>query len=542
MNAVVKNICRMLESSDPEMQAAAAKVLGELRPDEPEVYRIIGELLSTQNHALKTFLLEAIEKGERQESLPHLLPLLDDENLRDRVARAIIALGPSTLVELKRRYADGPLPVKRSVIAILTRMPSPPTLNFLVDLLLNEQVEVIKYLCFKMKMEVERYEDKDRKLVLSRLLKLFQSPEMKRNRMALIGALKLLGDLKDPSGKKVILQFISNDFDTGIRVTAFHALMHLDLGKGKHEDLVTAILPVLDEKDFPSIVSNALNVIQRVQFPKALRKDMKPNLKSPHPDVRRYAIRTLADMETPGLVKLLVDSLDDPDFRVRDDAVAALGQAPGGGAKEIFAKIAKTTDLPKIRQLAPLLRGQMKSLDKAAVTRLRTKFLDLFESGDGAAVAYFELFELIDAPGTAKALIDRSKKQKAKRKFDKALRYFEPIRDKEYLSDAGRLELASLLLKTGKKSFNRSDRHADPALVLLGEIIRSNNVDLFALLKRQANFLKTDDFYYVGYHFAEKDGEEKEFGAKLLGYLAKKSPKSKYGKLARNKMNIESIP
>ena len=120
-----------------------AKILGELKPPDGEVYEILGQMLSTENHTLKTFLLEALEKGERKESLPYLLPLLDDETLRDRVARAIIALGPTTLTELKHRYAKGPLPVKKSVIAILSRMPSPGILTFLLDLLLVEEVEVV---------------------------------------------------------------------------------------------------------------------------------------------------------------------------------------------------------------------------------------------------------------------------------------------------------------------------------------------------------------------------------------------------------------
>lgn len=540
MNPVIKRICELLESTDPEVQCSAAKVLGELRPSEPGIYNLLGEMLVTENHMLKTFLLEALEKGQQKESLPYLLPLLSDDTLKDRVARAIVVLGPDTLGELKAKYREGPFPVKKSVIAILTRMPSPATLTFLLDMLLAEDVEVIKYLCFKMKMELAGYEEKERRLVLNRLLSLFKSPKMRKNRMALIGALKLLGDLKDPKGQKVLLEYVSDEHDTGIRVTAFHALMHLDGVSGKNDAVAAALLPVLEEKDFPSIVSNALSVLRRLDYPVARRAALKPKLASPHPEVRRYALKILSELKAPGVVKHLVEALDDSDFGVRDQAVAALEEIPGS-AKEIFAKVARTTDLSKVQQLAPLLRGQLNRLDKAAVGRLRAKFIKLYEKKDPTSPAFFHALENVDPHGLAKSMADKAKALKEKRRYDRALSYLEMIRDKDYFSDQGKFELASILNRTGKKSMGRSDRHADPALSLLSEIHRSSTLDLFRLLRGQPRFFKPEDLFYIGYHFSEKSGPEKELGSQLLKYLVKKSPHSKYGKLAKNKLNIESI-
>ncbi|MCZ6603030.1 MAG: HEAT repeat domain-containing protein [Planctomycetota bacterium] len=540
MNTVIKEICELLKSSDPEMQCSAAKVLGELKPPDQEVYNLLGEMLGSGNLALKPFLLEALEKGQRKETLPYLLPLLSDENLKDRVARAIVVLGPDTLGELKQRYKEGTYSVKKSVIAILARMPNPANLSFLLELLLTEEVEVIKYLCFKMKMELAGYDENDKRLALNRLLTLFKSAKIAKNRLALIGALKLLGDLKEQKGQKVLLEYVGSDHDTGIRVTAFHALMHLDGLDGKNDSVASALLPVLDEKDFPSIVSNALNVLRRIEYPKSKWAALKVKLKSPHPEVRRYILRILAEQKATGVVRLLVDALDDPDFEVREQAVAALELMPGS-AREIFEKVSKTTNFSKIKQLSPLLRGQLKDLDKIAVGRLRASFIKLFEAKDEASLAVFHLMENVDPAGLAKGIVDKAKTYKSKRQYDKARRYLEVIRDRDYFPDTGKYELAGLLLRTGKRSMGRSDRHADPALTLIAEVLRSDVIDVFKLLKSSSTFFKPEEIYYIGYHFSEKVGPEREFGLQLLGHLIKKSPKTKYGKLSQNKQNIESI-
>jgi len=50
---------------------------------------------------------------------------------------------------------------------------------------------------------------------------------------------------------------------------------------------------------------------------------------------------------------------------------------------------------------------------------------------------------------------------------------------------------------------------------------------------RQVKWLDPEDLYYLGFHFAEKDGAAKHFGGKMLKLVVKRSPKTKTGQAAK---------
>jgi hypothetical protein len=54
--------------------------------------------------------------------------------------------------------------------------------------------------------------------------------------------------------------------------------------------------------------------------------------------------------------------------------------------------------------------------------------------------------------------------------------------------------------------------------------------------------LDASDLFFVGFHFAEGHGPERDFGTKLLEHVAKKWPASKDGKAAKNKLKLAAQP
>jgi len=57
----------------------------------------------------------------------------------------------------------------------------------------------------------------------------------------------------------------------------------------------------------------------------------------------------------------------------------------------------------------------------------------------------------------------------------------------------------------------------------------------------KAKWLEPEDLFYLGFHFAEKEREEKKFGGEVLHLLVKRSPQSKLAKDAKSKLKREGF-
>jgi hypothetical protein len=58
---------------------------------------------------------------------------------------------------------------------------------------------------------------------------------------------------------------------------------------------------------------------------------------------------------------------------------------------------------------------------------------------------------------------------------------------------------------------------------------------------QKAKWLDAEDFFYLGFHFAEKDRQEQKLGGEALKLAIKRSPKSKLAKDAKTKLKREGL-
>ncbi len=83
-------------------------------------------------------------------------------------------------------------------------------------------------------------------------------------------------------------------------------------------------------------------------------------------------------------------------------------------------------------------------------------------------------------------------------------------------------------------------RHADPCLQQFARLIHNHEIDPGARL-RQAKWLGSEDLFYLGFHFAEGDKPEREFGAQGLRLAMQRSPRSKLAKDAKSKLRSAGL-
>lgn len=97
----------------------------------------------------------------------------------------------------------------------------------------------------------------------------------------------------------------------------------------------------------------------------------------PDPDVRWWAMRTLAEVDDPGVAALLVSALEDPDLEVRKCGALALGKQPDGRAIPDLIQLLDTQD----SLLARLAGNALVSIGAAAVPKL----IEVMQNGSQAA-------------------------------------------------------------------------------------------------------------------------------------------------------------
>ena len=83
-------------------------------------------------------------------------------------------------------------------------------------------------------------------------------------------------------------------------------------------------------------------------------------------------------------------------------------------------------------------------------------------------------------------------------------------------------------------------RSSDPALQQFGRLIHSQEIQPLEFIKKAA-WLSPEDLFYLGFHFAEGTGPERDFAAGVLKLVVKKSPKSQTGKGARAKLRSAGL-
>src|SRR5262249_17413694 len=91
-----------------------------------------------------------------------------------------------------------------------------------------------------------------------------------------------------------------------------------------------------------------------------------------------------------------------------------------------------------------------------------------------------------------------------------------------------------------KRDAELEARLADPAIQQLGTLVRRGTEDL-AELVRKASWLDADDLFYVGFHFIEGKGSERDFGALVLEHMLKRFPRNSLSRFAKQKLKAQGF-
>src|SRR3989338_691646 len=257
MNAIIKKITRLIDSEEDEIKCAAIRVLGELGVKERAVLKLLGEKLSAESEAVKLAILDSFIRNPQTAVLSYLLPLLKLEgSVRRKAIHAIGAIGPKAVSILEKEFKTTTLQEKKLFIDILSTIRSKATIDFLVGSLVGGDIEILKYICFAQRNQLEKMAKPEKLYLLESVNSFLALEAVKKNDEMTTSGIILLGYIAEPQAKKTLLKFFDKKRSFYIRKNALFALSRVNLTGTGHDDVEAVVFPLLDDADFPNVVRN----------------------------------------------------------------------------------------------------------------------------------------------------------------------------------------------------------------------------------------------------------------------------------------------
>ena len=529
----------MLQSPDGMRRCAAAMVLTEFAPKDAAVIRALGDAIKNSSSQLLTrYVLEAFEAIGTRAVVPHVLPLLDAEDMETklRAAGILARFGGDILDELRRRFEKADSRQKHVFVDILARIHSCSAMQIILDTLFDADFELVKEACQAVRRHIADATPKDRLALHKQVVKFMSTARVKKNERALTSCLLLVGYIGAPAARTILLKYSGRRTPSYVRRNALLALKGLEFAGAAVNQVARQMLKYLAEPDFPNIGQHALDIIERLPVPASYVAQWRKLLKSKHPSVRAFAARKLAAYDNATVNRTLLHLLDHADTQIGEIAAGALARHKGA-LKPLLQALARERKIEAAWRLAKILKPHSESVDKKTVKKFAALTARDLEAGNPRHEALLYFLRNINPSLADGVWRDVGSKLKKARKWDKAAACLRQLARPEGLDHEIRYDLSVCNLKLSPKELAANRRAGDSALRGFQTLLQDGKFKLFERFKKD-KALDAIDLFYVGFHFSESAGAEGRFGRNLLDFVAHRWSKSKEGKAARNKLKL----
>lgn len=542
MSDILKKICQLLRPGQPaEKQCAAAMVLAELAPKDAGVVRALTGALATDNKLLRAYVLDALKAIRSRDTLGAILPLLSlEEETRVKAMEVVAAVGPAALPVLKKEWAKALPPMRANINAILVRMRKPEPFRILLDSLLGSEPDLVKETAAAVRREAPHMSGEEKKALSKVALKFCESAAVKKSKLIRANSIRILAALADPGSLKALFAGTTPENPPEVRRESLAGLAGFSTALSRNGEWAKKLLSYLGENDFPNVVSQTLAALANVSLPVREEQSLVAFLKSRHPAVREFAARRLKEVDSTHAADALIPFLSGSDPALKDHAAASLARIPSA-RPALLREFLESEDVERSQLLAQILKPHGPTLRKDALKKILDRALELMERGDKREVPYFYLLRHADPRFVHQALLAEGLRAKKLKKWGRAEAVLRPLEQNPLFDNDARFELALVALKNSSKDLGKEARSKDHALGIFRVLIADRSFPLLPRLKKEGALLDADDWYFVGFHFAEGSGLERLFAKEALGIVIKKFPKSKAAVPARNKLKAEAL-
>jgi HEAT repeat protein len=538
MDKTLEQVINLVEKGNVEQRCASVLVLGALKSQNPQIIKAVGTALEHSNPVLKDYALRYLEEVQPKTGIPLFLKYLDDsdKDIQERMVRLLSRVGPSTVQPLLQKVATAPRSWQLNAARVLCAVRGKPALKGLLQMLAAGTDDFNKAVCDLMTPALREMDAKEQDVLFDEIESFAASLDLKQQRPAVISAIRLLGQLGRPESRRWLCRFLAPEHHPSLRSHALVALLRCLRDQDLRKDESGKLFSLLEEKEFSEVTRLALELLDLHSLSEESRPVLSRLLESPHESVQKFALRKMGDFNAPAIVRTLVEQLGDPDYARRDIAARSLHKIPE--ARATLIKELLVCDNPSkawtIAELLPSYEGRWRqdTLDAmwkrlqaaiAAEERIQSAFMHVLKSANPDY-----LYEQLAAQA---ARLIKGKKYK------ESIAFLTPLKESSQMKPEEKFRLALAQLKAHSRGVTVGSQRHNLVIELLGDLYRSSAFPLFEALKKE-RALTPDELFYLGFTLVERPGEERALGKDLLQHIVVRSPRTKLGKSAKNKLNL----
>lgn len=539
MSGELDKICSMLEDSTPELQCAAAMVLGELKPKEPAVRKALVKAIKAGIDSVRLYAAEALAKIDPEGGLPHLVPLLaGSEEARGRVTEILKTQGAAASKALREQLETKDAGLRRRVLEALGQLPEVDASDALFAGLLDPDLDVVREAAQSFRRRLEGLPAAGKSKALNGILDFMGSARVKKVKTPLASCLSIVGALRDPAGIPTILSHLDRKQPPAARSAALAALSAMPLENAK--GVGTKLLPLLEESDFNSIVKPALDVLGKLSLGREETPRLLKLLKSPHVHVRYFAMKSLGSIGSSAASLPLVEALLGDDTALAEAAGGSLAANPEA-APALVKALGRQKDLPRLWRIANVLRSYRSALGKPVLRAFADRAVDLVAKREAPFQVYFEIVRAADPAFLKETFLKRGEALLAKKKFDEAEVLLKLLQTGDLATSESDYALATAQLHRQRRDLGSAGRDFGPAVSLFTALARREDFPLLKRLQKDAARVGAAELLYLGFALIERQGAERDAGADILRLVAKKHGSKEEGKTAKQKLKTQGI-
>jgi hypothetical protein len=520
-----------------ERRAAAMLMLAELEIADAKALRAATDAVASPT-VLQEYALRWFEKLRPAEGLAALVPLFDtpDPGIRDRVRRLIVDQGGSAVTAIAAAGKTAARTWLPGAVAVLGAIGTGPAIRALFELVARGDHELVRVAVAALHERTRELPEKGRLQFLEHVLAAATRPAVVASPIATVAVIRALANLGLPGARGWLLGEATREDAPETRAEALRALAACL----RHEKLqakeVAKITAMLDDHDFPRVVRPALDLLDGHQFGKDAQAFLLGLRESPHVAVRSFALAKLGASEAPRAVSALLSSLDDAEA-VRRSAAGSLQKIPEA-RQALMKRFVSATDASTAFTMAETLAGYGLPWRRPTLDQIWKRYLKALEAEDRIAGAFLQFLRLAAPEYAAEGLRKQAASYLRAGRARDAARLRAIVRELPGADGEDGYQLALALLKSRRRGLDHPIRRPDQALDVLLEIEAKGFATGPRLRKERA--LDAEELYATGFALAETNGPGRAIAEDVLAHLARKQPRTKVGKAAKNKLELLS--
>jgi hypothetical protein len=224
------------------------------------------------------------------------------------------------------------------------------------------------------------------------------------------------------------------------------------------------------------------------------------------------------------------------DTDVREIAAGALA-AHKGARRLLLDAFARETDADAAWRLAKILKPHSEAVDPKTLKRFTALAARDLQAASPRHEALLYFLRNVDPKAADAVALAAGLEHKRAKRWAPAVECLRRLINTESFDDEARYALSVCNLKLSPKDLASQARAEDHALRGFQALLRNTAFKLVDRLKKDKT-LDAADLCYVGFHWCEAIGDDRQAGTQLLEHVARRWPRSPSGRAARNKLKL----